>query len=755
MLTVGGTAVVAAWRWGEQSRNIIRVAFNRASEHEVQLFEKGILHDTPFRQLAGQYEALFASCCCGRPKYLKAAQRLRVALRRVVEEGLKLPPFGSPLLFDDDSPRAAHTPISERDEWEMLHLMRHPDFQRNEIIKKLRRDRGWRDYFQTLDAGEGDALIERPPAEAGLAGPAGPPARREGHTETIQDSRRTSLGGFTVAGEGSVAGGVSRSLFSGDGRASLLGSPPGGDGASLHSRGLDSPAQRSRLSGNPTGAPGGGDQPSVGIGGSRRSISGTTSVSASGGNFFSRFRPSPSLAGDSEGGLSRVTENNRSRGDPAPLAETDPATLEHLSRNFRDPIANAGAWIASPTESFGVGPSVAHSVRSASGMELAQQSSLYGRPPSFERSSQDRSSGVPRPSLRRHSGRTSSDRGSARRPQLPRIESASAEAAEGGFSGLGFQQAHLASRDSALANPTSANPTSAGSSATDLPGLARFRRDQSLAGCSGREVQPVLQAAVTLARTGLSQSASSQPALSQPASSQPALSQRAPSLPAPSQPASSQPAPSQPALSQATPFQAAAVQAPPSQPVRSQALLALEQQTSYVPRSLNLAVSTQAEERSTSAQIRMVAASAQETSPPRNRNEAPHGLIEYAVTNATRQREQEARGVRASRASANETPGRGRGNPGRAVPGGASSSEAGRGSGARSGAVAARVQREEDAVRASQQAGSPVLPVSPLTSPSGSVAQSPERRAARPVISTVTSPSRAYRPPGSQTMERR
>ncbi|ERF70826.1 hypothetical protein EPUS_02348 [Endocarpon pusillum Z07020] len=706
LLTVGGTAAVAAWRWGEQSRNIIRVAFNKANEHEVQLFEKGILHDTPFRQLAGQYEALFASCCCGNPKYLKAAQRLRVALRRVVEEGLKLPPFGSPLLCDDESPRAAHTPIEERDNWEMLHLMRHPDFQRNEVIKRLRVDRGWRDYFRTLEASEGDLRGERPP-EAGLTGPAGPPARRaddERHTERGGGSRLTSLdlGGFTAVGEGSVADGVPVSVFSGDGRASVLGSPAGGDrasGRSLHSEALGSPAPGSRRSRNPTGAPRGGDQPSAALTGSRRSMSGSASASATGGAFFSRSRPSPSTAGDSEGGLSRVTENNQPRGGPAALSQTDPAALEPLARDRRDAMATTNAWVAAPTEFFGVGPSV----RSNSGIELAQQSSLYERRPSSERAYQGSSSGLQRPSPRGHSTRTSSEMESARRPRLPRIESASAEAAEMGLSGLGFVPARLTSMiptsatGNGLADHTLAGLKSAGPSATDLPGWARFRKDQSLAGCSQSEVQPVLQEAVNLARVG--------------------------SSPLPP----IQPAPPQAGLPQAGP---------------SHVTPTPEGQTSYVPSS-NLAARARAEEPSTPTQGRMAAAGTQETPHTRNRN-GPQGLIQHAATNAARQlEEQESSRRSASRAGVRgpEIPGRGHEN-------------SRRGSGASSGAVATRIQREEDAARARQQAGSPLLPVSPTASPSGSMAQSPERPAARPVVSTLQSPSRNYRAPSSQTMGR-
>lgn len=633
MVTVGGTAVVAAWRWGEQSRNIIRVAFNKANEHEVQLFEKGILHDTPFRQLAGQYEALFASCCCGNPKYLKAAQRLRVALRRVVEEGLKLPPFGSPLLYDDESPKAVHTPIEDRDRWEMEHLMRHPDFQRNEMIKKLRMDRGWRDYFRTLEASEGDLLGGRPPPEAGLTGPAGPPARRaddERHTERVEGSRLTSidLGGFTAAGEGSVAEGVPRSVFSGDGRASVLGSPTGGDRASvrsLQSEALGSSAPGSRRSRNPTGAPRGGDKPA----GSRRGGPPSTS---------------------SVGHLSQVDEINPPRGGPAPLL-THPAALNTLARDSLDAMAMTNAWVGPPTPSYGVGPSV----RSNSGVELAQQSSWYERQPSSERAYQGSSFGPQRPSPRGQSNRNSSEMGSARRPRLPRIESASAEAAEMGYGGLGFVPARLASiiptsaTGNNLADHSLAGLTSAGPSATDLPGFARFRKDQSLAGCSGTEVQPVFQEAVNLARVGSSPLAPTQPAPTQPA--------------------------------------------PP---------------------------------------------------PTRNRSGPPQGLIQHAATNAARQLEEQE----ASRGSANRAGVRGHEIAGRGY------ENSGRGSGASSGTVATRIQREEDAARARQQAGSPVLPVLPTASPSGSMAQSPERPAARPVVSTLQSPSRTFRAPNSQTMGR-
>ncbi|KAF7503998.1 hypothetical protein GJ744_002926 [Endocarpon pusillum] len=663
LLTVGGTAAVAAWRWGEQSRNIIRVAFNKANEHEVQLFEKGILHDTPFRQLAGQYEALFASCCCGSPKYLKAAQRLRVALRRVVEEGLKLPPFGSPLLFEDEGPEAVHTPIEERDNWEMLHLMRHPDFQRNEMIKQLRRDRGWRDYFRTLEASEGDLLRERPPPEAGLAGPAGPPARRadDERTEMGEGSRLGSrlasidLGGYLAVGEGSVADGASRSVFSGDGRASHT--------RSLHSEALGSPAPGSLRSRNPTGTPRGGDQPSAALTGSRRSISG----SASGGGFFSRSRPAASTAGDSEGGLSRVTEHNQPGGGSARLSQPDHAALEAFARDRRDTMATTNAWVAPPRQSFGEGPSV----RSTSGIELAQQSSLYQRPSSSESAYQGSSSGLRRPSPRDHSTRTPSEMGSASKPRLPRIESAAEVAAEMRLSG---SESVLNS-----AGLNSAGLNSAGPSATDLPGWARFKKDQSLSGCPGSEIEPVL------ARAGSSPLAPTQPALT--------------------------PTP--------------------------------EGQTSYVPSS-NLAARARAEEPSTTTQGRMADAGTQETPPTRNRSGPPQGLIHVAATNAARQlEEQEARRGSASRARVRgrETPGRGH-------------ESSGRGSRPSSGTVLTRIRREEDAARARQEAGSPVRPVSPTASPSGSMAQSPERPIARPIVSRLQSPSRSYNAPGTQTMGR-
>ena len=70
------------------------------------------------------------------------------------------------------------------------------------------------------------------------------------------------------------------------------------------------------------------------------------------------------------------------------------------------------------------------------------------------------------------------------------------------------------------------------------------------------------------------------------------------------------------------------------------------------------------------------------------------------------------------------------------------------------GIVAERIRMEEEAARARRKARSLLMPVSPRSSLSDSMIQSPQRRAARPVVPKITLSTGLYRPPGTQTMAR-
>lgn len=104
------------------------------------MVQDGLIKDPEFKQLAFLWQRTLEkpwSCCCCRPKAEKAARRLRVALRRVVTCGGKLPPIGPPLIIGDNEPREAHTPTYRRDVAEQMHLLQDPGFRHSALAIDL------------------------------------------------------------------------------------------------------------------------------------------------------------------------------------------------------------------------------------------------------------------------------------------------------------------------------------------------------------------------------------------------------------------------------------------------------------------------------------------------------------------------------------------------------------------------------------------------------------------------------------------
>lgn len=328
--TVGIPALVAGWGWIDQSTTICSVAMNTANEQELSLFEHGLRDDVNFRQLTFQWQRLYDSCCCcGRPKYKLAARRLRIATRRVVEEGLQLPPFGSPLIDGDDDPTPAHTPFAQRDRYEQESLLEHPDFQRSPLIQRLRRQLGLGEYVPPQN-GPLNRAASRVPSRA--------PSHRSVPLSTcmprFDQSEQESAGGTQPA-----------SRRSGRSRVPGVPSPSGGD----------------RGPGGPAGgveSPPGGDQGPGGPGDIVAEVGGHTNGHA---NSTSRSRGGVAggRAGTSGAGASRT---GTTQGVPLwavplrPVASPSPSgagpstlnegTLSQLDPVIPDPVTSASDWAA-------------------------------------------------------------------------------------------------------------------------------------------------------------------------------------------------------------------------------------------------------------------------------------------------------------------------------------------------------------------------------------------------------------------------
>jgi hypothetical protein len=110
----------------------------------MQLFEHELKDNTSFRQLAFNWQNLYETCCCGCCGCAngadKAAERLQVAIRRVVVLGMQLPPFGPRLLQGDKDPKDVHGDPIDRDFVERQHLLRDPRFRNSPLVKRLRKD---------------------------------------------------------------------------------------------------------------------------------------------------------------------------------------------------------------------------------------------------------------------------------------------------------------------------------------------------------------------------------------------------------------------------------------------------------------------------------------------------------------------------------------------------------------------------------------------------------------------------------------
>jgi hypothetical protein len=106
----------------------------------LEMVQNGLDKDPAFQQLVYLWQRTLEKrwCCpCCRPKVIKAARRLRVALRRVVTCKQKLPPTGPPLIRGDEPARLAHTPIYQRDVEEQLHLLTEPQFSNSALAIAL------------------------------------------------------------------------------------------------------------------------------------------------------------------------------------------------------------------------------------------------------------------------------------------------------------------------------------------------------------------------------------------------------------------------------------------------------------------------------------------------------------------------------------------------------------------------------------------------------------------------------------------
>lgn len=442
---VGGTAIVAGWRWVDQSITIYRVALNTATEQEVQLFQHGLKDDPDFRQLAFQYQKLFDSCyCAGGPnsKFKLAARRLRVALRRVVEEGLPLMPFGSPLLGQNEDgqeldtyPTAVHTPIDRRDPWEREELITHPDFQRSPLIQRIREERGMPNYFATLRAAaDTQAFLAAEALESLRAG------QHTGITNQALQVLQDALAGQPTGGQNSQAARVSQALQSLLGlRAGSMASSRTGSMASSaqaspdHERVTatgreDQPLLPTAGSGSIRSegrqnsvvpAPPGGDQVLRGPG--KKEVSAGEAVESrrsESNSFLSRLRGQPAA---SQSDISATVPPRRSGLNSSPPIGRESVGLEMVTLRQHDPIALASDWVPPPGRST--------SEPSEAGRSLAQMTRGS--------SIQDGSSAANATSQSRRSGAGSLQSEPTRRAQLPRIASASEVVAQLRSSGTG------------------------------------------------------------------------------------------------------------------------------------------------------------------------------------------------------------------------------------------------------------------------------------------------------------------------------
>lgn len=157
---VGGTGSVASWGWLSKSLIIHRLAWNTADEDDVQAFERAVRESTDFEQLATQWQRLYnqnslVSSCW--PEASKYEARIRVARRRV-KDGMRLPPWGPPLLRGDKNPAAAHTPMHKRDEQEIRELLSKLELINTPLIAQLHEE-------LANESREGPAAAQRLDAE--------------------------------------------------------------------------------------------------------------------------------------------------------------------------------------------------------------------------------------------------------------------------------------------------------------------------------------------------------------------------------------------------------------------------------------------------------------------------------------------------------------------------------------------------------------------------------------------------------------
>lgn len=123
------------------------------------MFQNGVINDPGFQQLAFQWQKalVWPCCCCCRPSANKSSQRLRVALRRVVENKGNMPPWGNELLENDDPPIRCHTPPNLREESEQRYLLTHDPFCDSPAVIDLanwimdqEEDRVWAEFLAIL-----------------------------------------------------------------------------------------------------------------------------------------------------------------------------------------------------------------------------------------------------------------------------------------------------------------------------------------------------------------------------------------------------------------------------------------------------------------------------------------------------------------------------------------------------------------------------------------------------------------------------
>jgi hypothetical protein len=190
------------------------------------MFENGLRHDPAFADLVFRWQRILEgewTCICCRPDTQKAARRLRVAIRRVVDHDGKLPPVGGVLLAGDKLPKEVHTPRNEQAVQDQMHHLLHRKFMHSEpaielakniIIaadevekgEQIARAIAARTRTGPLSLAEREAmtLYHSPGGSASLGGDLGPGGPERSSSEALSPASRRELTQIFTAARAAV-----------------------------------------------------------------------------------------------------------------------------------------------------------------------------------------------------------------------------------------------------------------------------------------------------------------------------------------------------------------------------------------------------------------------------------------------------------------------------------------------------------------------------------------------------------------------